>query len=109
MAKYKPYSSQTKSFSSRHPTIPKWSNISEEYDEYLKEKKYKPYLSKDLPAFPKNFKVLEQEDKYLLIEHQITRERKWVDQIEIQVKCVANAFYDADYKFSPKGISKWDT
>jgi len=54
-----------------------------------------------------NFKKLNKHKKWVLLEHQVTKERKWVDLNQIYAEGVPNAFYDADIHFCPEDVSKW--
>lgn len=60
------------------------------------------------PKKKDNFNILRQNIDYYLVEHRITKERKWVSRLEVLKKQMPNAFYDADYQFSPEGETKWD-
>ena len=55
-----------------------------------------------------NFKKIMKHYRYVLLEHNVTKERKWVDLGAIYIEGVPNAFYDADVHFCPKGVSKWE-
>tara|TARA_Y100001970_G_C14167545_1_gene822214 strand:+ start:1349 stop:1690 length:342 start_codon:yes stop_codon:yes gene_type:complete len=113
MSKYKPYSKAninknnkpSKVYSSyedkfRWPYIAPGSNL---------PKETKPVDKKDKKSKKKNnFLILKKDIDYYLVEHQVTNERKWVSRLEILNKEMPNAFYDADYHFSPEGKSKWD-
>ena len=54
-----------------------------------------------------NFKRIMKHEKWILLEHQVTKERKWVSLSELHKEGVANAFYDADIHFCPENVSKW--
>jgi len=84
-------------------------------EEVTDEQGYEPYSSSPavVPSTqvtsPKksNFKIIELSKRFMghfykLIEHTITRERKWVDADSIKIDGIPTAFYDADPHFEPQ-------
>ena len=60
-------------------------------------------LKRILKTCSSNFKVLEERINHLLVEHCVTRERKWVLKTSLIEDGMANAFYDAD----PRLVDPW--
>jgi hypothetical protein len=67
-----------------------------EASESLKNKNNEENIKKELQKNADNFKVIKEKLIHILVEHIVTRERKWVSKQSILLDGMAIAFYDAD-------------
>ena len=68
-------------------------------DDTLETYSFKGFDDKD---FPENFQVIARHWPYIKFKHKVTKEIKWVSLFAIKDDGIANAFYDAKFKFNPE-------